>query len=208
MKRNLLFLLMALFVLNACDEESKDEVKIDSEYSVLNKEINNISNQLGIKVKGEVLSVSTDVILGSKLKSSFVKSELNSWDVENVTIIEFKDENGIIIKNTMIPLKDSPWTMCSIVERDGQVYSQVLDFVFDEENSTTTYFLNESISPINPKTLKSWGSRWMDCMGNIYSSHVGVMVTTLSVAAGVGCVPCGGVAAFYTGVAALGCAGG
>jgi hypothetical protein len=35
-------------------------------------------------------------------------------------------------------------------------------------------------------------------------SHVGVIITVPGVAGGVGCIPCAGVAAFYTGVLSVG----
>ncbi|WP_321294744.1 hypothetical protein [Marinifilum fragile] len=203
---NLLLVCFFLVLFNACDDNSSDMSLDDtSEFSVLNKEISKTASLFDLDIEGEVISFNPGATLKDSLKNTFVKSQQNLWNFDEVSVMEFKDKDGNIVKNTVIPLKDSPWTMCSIIEKNGEIYSQVLDYVFDEEKSTMCYYINESINPIDPITLKSWGSRWMGCMKGVLASEVGVIITVAGVAGGVGCVPCAGVAAFYTGVFALGC---
>jgi hypothetical protein len=211
MKKSYLFALIAvvIFTINSCSKKSdfqKDDSNIpEVQQDKLNSAVAELSSNLGINVNAKVADVSygsNNKVLSfvSKLKSG---SQKNEWDVLNSSTIKFVTVNGDTLTSIAVPLKSDPTIMTCYVECNGRTNAYVLNCTFDEVNKTMSYTINNDIAPLQLKRL----SNWMGCMKTVMGSHVGVIVTVAGVAGSLGCVPCAGVAGFYTGIAALACLG-
>lgn len=125
------------------------------------------------------------------------------WDVERSVTYVFYDSLEIRVISTAVPLISDPNTMTVIVEIEGDTRAWVFDYSFDVPNETMVYYENDVLTPYQ---MKAWND-WIPCMKGFFASEIGTVVQVASVASAVGCAACGAVAAFYTGVAALGCLG-
>jgi len=203
--KNLLNLLVILFLVSfsSCNEE-KELSEIEETNVELSSAANELGTQLGLTIEVESVNISYGV--NKKVKgfvNSLKSTSTAEWDVDNSTTIEFVTSTGETLTSIAVPLLSNPNTMSCLVESNGKTKAYVLDFIFDEENKTMSYFINDEITPLELKGF----SDWFECMNGVMDSEVGVIITVAGVAGGLGCVPCAGVAGFYTGVAALGCLG-
>jgi len=192
-----------LFTFSISCSEDKETLSTEQDnevakYQKLNHAGDELAKSLGINAKVNV----TDIINGKndrvvKITNSVKSSIKNDWDYDNATTIEFLTEEGKEVISIAIPNVSNPNILLCSIEFEGENCTFGLKRLFDEENNTISYILDESV-PNNSKGFLS-------CMRGFFNSDIGTTVEILGVAGAVGCVACGAVAAFYTGVAALGC---
>jgi hypothetical protein len=173
-------------------------------YKIPDSAIAQLNTFFGTHIKAHVVDITkgknkTISHFFSTLKSTSLS--INKWDINNSATLTFVTDKGDTLVSGAIPLLSNPNIMTCFVKNQGETKAYVLKFSFDEINETLSYQIISDINPLNLKKINSW----MSCMKGVMASEVGVVITVSGVAAGLGCVPCAGVAGFYTGFAALGC---
>jgi len=157
--------------------------------------IDNFESNTNIKFKGSLINVKKiSVVNISNLKSNI--------DVDNVIQLEILTNDEQILKIYSAASLENENEAVVFAEIDG-VVSDEIKFTFYENNDGSTNFNTSILSNTTGKAL-SWG----ECMQGFFSDpYIGTITQVAGIAGGLGCVPCAGVAGFFTGVAALGCLG-
>jgi len=206
---SVILLSTTLFFFNCKSQQIEETPKDLSSIGRLNSALPDFCKQLDINPNAKVVELKFGINDKVLEQSAMLKSRSTiTMDLNNATTIKFVTSGGDTLTAMTIPLADSPNIMTCIAECKGESFSSVADFSFNETNKTMSYTIPQDASSAlcgKQKISSSWGSQWMDCMKGGLGSHIGVIITVAGVAGGVGCVPCAGVAAFYTGVLSVGC---
>lgn len=186
---------------------SKEQVSTPSLMDFSNMEIskdgiNNLYEQYASKtnkpIKGELI----DAKIGAHLDFLNLKSAIDS---NNIVVLNLIADSGQNVKIYSAPSLNVPGQVIVFTVIDGLLMDEV-QFTFFNDSDGYTRFSTSIISSTSGKT--SGLSNWGKCMQGFFADpFIGTLVQVAGVAGGLGCVPCAGVAGFYTGIAALGCLG-
>lgn len=198
----LLITLITIFFTFSCSnmneetlqEEVLDMSKVEMTTDGMQKVIDYFNKNSEYQFNGKLLSAGFTSIDEKKFDLK------NSINAENLILFEILSKDGKFIKVYSSPSLEVENEVIVFTEYNGVITNEVKYNFKDNSDGT----MNFKVTLVNNKLTKSWG----DCMQGFFSdSFVGTATAVLGVASGVGCVPCGGAAAFFTGVAAIGCLG-
>jgi hypothetical protein len=192
-------LLSAILMLLSCsddnktNEESLDLSNIEISKNGINKMISDLESKTNLKFKGTLLNV-------EKKSISNLENLKSNIDLNNIILFEILAENGEILKIYSSPSSTIENEVSVFTFIDGYVTDEI-KFNFSSDDNGNTIYTSEILSN---ETAKAAG--WGSCMQGVFSSpDVGTIIQVGGVAGGLGCVPCAGVAGFFTAVGALGC---
>lgn len=125
--------------------------------------------------------------------------------------LDTKSNGSILDIYTVQYSKDQSKYLIVIENKNDLKYDNVVDASFDFSNSSVTLLSHQS--SLIETGVKTEEATWSRCFGDCLSAGLdprnllGQVIILGGAASGV-CPPCGAVAGVYTGVLALGCAGG
>jgi|GEM_PF-3316822 len=197
---------MAIFLISCNNGEDIIEKEKEQDFRSFYKQMN-LPSDLDLKIT----ETSTEIDSNSSLKNLRAKlksSETNLIEYGTVSIKASSAYNELIEVNS-ITYQHSNNIFYSIIEIKTTVGSGYAKIGFIQENASEIRFvsyeeLDENFNPV--KTSKGWGDRYINCVGGMFKDDfLGTTLSILGIASGLGCGPCGGVAAAIVGIGAIGC---
>ncbi|PZQ92557.1 MAG: hypothetical protein DI548_00565 [Flavobacterium johnsoniae] len=169
-----------------------------------NRQLNVFKEDFKIKSDGELLKADSKrpINLPTYLEQMGLEKDI----INTVTHVEVYSKSDLNLINVYaVQYSKDDYSKYLMVIEDAKALENyiLINCSFDFKNNTVSVY----------KTAKG-KSKWSDCFGSCVekglSAHttIGRVIIGMGVAAGFGCVACGAVAATYTSVILLGCAGG
>lgn len=216
-RKLILYLLSVILV--ACSKEDSASLTDSIPAKVFNEEtlaFHEFTKQLyGNKISDAVILETS-----TKLPNQHGASLLTNFNSERESIGDFyirvnsNTIEGIVeLRSSTYLSEDSDDTYVSYVSLTNETGFEVYYMAeFKDIGNDRIEILSLEITDGNNESqvvIRGWFSDYADCVKGVISTDdaPGAIITVMGVAGGVGCVPCGGVAAFILGVGAVGCLG-
>lgn len=199
-------LLVATMFFVGCSKNEKTVENSESKNGLL-KEVKNVSNQLGIQIDSkkfkEIRMEKSDPVTIAKAMnykknkltsySQRTSTEASSLDTANAVSYIFVLADGQELVSVMIPYVSNANEYFNYLKSGNDEMGLDLETQYNSQNGT-----------LSMRASGPFGG-WWGCMKNFFGSDAGTFVNIMGVASGVGCVACGVVAGFTTGIMAIAC---